>query len=622
MKKARKILTLILVAVMVTGIFAGCSLFGRNVEKYRGQTVATVGNEKITAGKLLDTFNNMYYTYQQYISAGYMTLNDLFNNTMESLYTQYMKMDDYKTSEGVTVYTESQNKYVNDYENAKFVTQAEVEFAIKYVKYSVFGVFDNYLENYVAVDYDLADKEEEDTSRDFTKPDDMGDADSYAVKVYNDRFVNEDCDEYFADYYPELDLTAAAYTDYVYTSETDAGLLKKVENFNKRIKDYIIDKDGEQDEYPEITAAEYIEWQQKAVRNYEKNIDASYGNSLDIFITTQISDVIDTIIVYKYDLKVSQNVEASADTLMENLRKNYQSAVNAAKTDYNIKPDSFVTFIEGLSATSYIYDVPAEYQGKYIFVKNILIPFNDAQKAQLTNYGNAIKDTESKQYKDYREQLAAQIEATDFLLDDDADKVQNLFVYENGKLVINQAGALGAYFKADGSVTAMVKDGTTLSLDETVIELMKQYNTDTAQHTATYDYVVRIGDTPSDYTAKWVSEFVDAANDAYDLGQSHYGICVSTYGVHIVYYVKPVEAEVMDFETNLYNTSSSEYRFFKTYYTDQLSIYTKKATEDLEKKYKGGGLITVNKEFSKFLKNNGVEYDFDEAMKIDDEDNG
>ena len=87
-----------------------------------------------------------------------------------------------------------------------------------------------------------------------------------------------------------------------------------------------------------------------------------------------------------------------------------------------------------------------------------------------------------------------------------------------------------------------------------MIELMKQYNTDTAQHSKVYDYVVRVGEVPDSYTSSWVQEFVDAANVAYDLATAagatggYYGVAVSTYGVHIVYYSAKVEAQTFDFE--------------------------------------------------------------------------
>ena len=94
-EKASKILTLILVVVLLCGMFTGCAMFGRDALKYRDMTAITVGNEVITVGKVLDTFNNYYNNYYSYISAGYVTLDQVVDMAVTSLYTQAMKVDSY-----------------------------------------------------------------------------------------------------------------------------------------------------------------------------------------------------------------------------------------------------------------------------------------------------------------------------------------------------------------------------------------------------------------------------------------------------------------------------------------------------------------------------------------------
>ena len=90
MKRASKILTLILIIVFVLSVFAGCDLVGRDVKLYRATTVMTVGDQQITIGKLLDTFNSYYNNYYYYISAGYLTADTLMEMVMEDLVIQYM----------------------------------------------------------------------------------------------------------------------------------------------------------------------------------------------------------------------------------------------------------------------------------------------------------------------------------------------------------------------------------------------------------------------------------------------------------------------------------------------------------------------------------------------------
>lgn len=625
MKKQIKILALVLAVTMLLSVLAGCGMFTKDMVKYRDQVVLTVGDEEITLGHVSDAYTNLYMQYGSYIGQG-ITADYILEMALEGLYTQYMKVDSYKKSDGVVKYTEAENSYVGKLENAEYLTLAETQYVIQYLKYQVFVALDSYTETYISAEHKLAAVEEEDTSRDFLEAEDMGSAKTYAEKLYNDNFVNEDMTEYFNDYYPTFDVaseSAFGFSDYVYSADDEA-LTKRIEEINKRIKDYIIEEEGEKDEYPTITAEEYISCQQKAVKKYNDVIKNTYGIELEKFYTSQVESYIISVLGAKYDLNVSKQVEANADFVTD-LQATYQSAFESAKAGFNLNPDSFVTFIESLSSTGYVYYVPDKYNvnsevgglgNGYIFVKNLLVPFGAEQKAKLTQLKNTVGSTTDPRYIEYRDQLATEIVATDFLVEDeDNNEVENLFVMEGDQLVVNKDGALGANL-SNGVVTAM--EGKTK--DETFIELMKRFNTDTAQHSATYDYVVRVGEVPYDYTAKWVSEFVDGANAAFDLGQNSYAIAVSDYGVHIIYYTKPVETQTMNFAENMYDTTSAEYRYMKTFYKDQLTIYTTKAIEELEKQYKEGGLIKTTSMFNKFLKDIGLTYDFDKAMEVEEDD--
>src|SRR5699024_6038256 len=103
----------------------------------------------------------------------------IFQMAMDSLYTQYMKVDAYKKSDGVVTYTQADNKYVGQFANAEYLSLAEMQFVVQYLKYQIFLALDSYTETYITSDYKLADVEEEDTSREFTEPDDMGSAKTY-----------------------------------------------------------------------------------------------------------------------------------------------------------------------------------------------------------------------------------------------------------------------------------------------------------------------------------------------------------------------------------------------------------------------------------------------------------
>ena len=197
MKRATKVLVLLLIAVFLLGVFSGCGLFGRNTDKYRATTAFTVGDEKITIGKLIDTYNNYYNTYYSYITQGYITADYVLELAMDALYTQYMKVDAYKNIEGVPTYTHAGTNFANQ----EYLSDEEYAFTLRYIKYVIFGGLDSVVESYASADYTLAAEEEEDTSRDFVEYDDLTGCDTYSEYVYMQNFVNEEMDEYFEKYY-------------------------------------------------------------------------------------------------------------------------------------------------------------------------------------------------------------------------------------------------------------------------------------------------------------------------------------------------------------------------------------------------------------------------------------
>lgn len=218
MRKQIKLIALVLAVCMTLSVLAGCGMFTKDMVKYRDQVVMTVGDEQVNLGQVSDAYTNLYIQYSSYIGSG-VTVDSIFQMAMDSLYTQYMKVDAYKKSDGVVTYTQADNKYVGQFANAEYLSLAEMQFVVQYLKYQIFLALDSYTETYITSDYKLADVEEEDTSREFTEPDDMGSAKTYAEKLYNDNFVNEDMTKYFNDYYPSFDInsqTATGYSDYVY----------------------------------------------------------------------------------------------------------------------------------------------------------------------------------------------------------------------------------------------------------------------------------------------------------------------------------------------------------------------------------------------------------------------
>lgn len=594
MKKVTKILTVILVVVMVLSVFAGCDLVGKDTAKYRKAVAMQVGSQDITVGKLLDTFNSYYNSYYYYISLGYLTADSLLEMVVSSLYQQYAIVDSYISS-----HTTKSHDLASFCANAGYLDREEVEFCISYVKYSIFKAFDSEVETSVSAKYELNDAEEEDTSRDFTKYDDLTGYSSYAEYKYQQNFVNEDMEEYFEKYYTGLDLGKDGSLE-VYSSEAAAKI--KLDELNDRIE-------GED----KMSLDELQKFQANALKRYTSAIKSNYGITIDEFIVNQVADMVVSIIGAKHNYEVYGALEGdNLAATLEQLKKHLQTLTDAQKAGFNIN-ENFDAFITSLNSSSFIFDVPEEFADQYVFVKNILIPFSGSQSNILNNLANRLGSTERDEYIRIRNQFAAEVVADDFLSEKDEDgeyaKVENIFQLVDGELVINPDGALGQYFGANGVVTAM--EGK--SQDDTIIELMKQYNTDIGQHTAAFDYVVRVG-APDDYHHNWVDEFVEGSKIAAELGTKHYALAVSSYGVHIIYvvdYVKPQQF-LFDASNYLSDTSTPSYKLFTTYFNSQMSLLIEEKVEQIQKDY--ADKVTVNKVFSRFLKDNGFKFDIDSFL--------
>ena len=608
MKKASKLIVFILVVALMLSVLSGCAMFGRDAEKYRSTPIVTVGDQSITIGEMLDSFNTQYNNYYYYIAQGYLTAEQVFEIAVDSVYEQTIKVDAYVSAHSAVTTNKT-------FKNGEYLTEEELNFVVRYVKYLVFQNFDSQVEGFLSNEFKFDAKEAEDTSRDFLEPDDLGGV-SYSEYIYNQNFVNEDMDEYMSEFYSFLtneSLQKDTKVDsYVFTKEADAKAT--LDSYNDRL--------GEED--AKLTFATLVETQNKVIRRYQNSVELSYGYDLDGFVKNQVESMIKSIIVAKYNKEIYSKIDgADASKTKEALLANVAGLTVNQKADYLLN-DSFDSLITSLNESSYLYAVDEAQKGNYIFVKNILVPFSTEQKQYLSNLAQTLGGTESDAYVAARMQVAAQIVADDFTSEKNEDgeyaKVEGLFEVQGNKLVIKAGSALSANLQ-NGQVVPM--DG--MSKTETIIELMKKYNTDIGQHSSTYDYVVRIAD-DENYTQPWVTEFVDAAKEAKGLGENSYAVCVSSYGVHIVYYSANVTAH--DFSQGAFDsvvggtdvdTTSPAFKLFKSYFETESNSAVSKDLEALKTTYETNGRVVETKEFKKFMKDNELEFTFEDMICAEEE---
>ena len=630
MKRVTKILSLILIVVFALGVLAGCQLIGRDVAKYRSTNVLKIGDQDVTVGKLLDTFNSYYNNYYYYISAGYLTTDSLLEMVMNSLVQQYIQIDDYVHNH------EPQTASLADKaHNAEYLSEEQFEYCIKYVKYTSFKAFDTTVLETLSAKFEIGDAKDEDTSRDFTEYETIEQS-SYAEYLLHKEFTNEDADEYFEKYYDNsvsfaVSSLSKLTSDYIYQSQETAQTI--IDELNDRI-----DSDDEEDK---ITFEDYKDAQQKAIKQYEDTVKNSYGISLQKFMENQIADMVSSCILalWSYEQYKDIDIAETVDTVNKTLAKS-----QAAKFEIN---DDFDSFITSLSNNSVIYSVPKDMQKQYVFVKNILIPFTSEQSAWLSAQSGSYGGTSTDAYIKLRNLTALDIAAEYFYSDkydesieelfasylepnsdEDSDskyeKVEGIFKTVGNKIAINENGILGNFFKENGVVEAMADK----SPADTVIELMKRFNTDTAQHSTRYDYVVYVGKDWKDYSHNWVEEFYTAVNELdrdsddtfSESNIGRYAMCISTYGVHIIYIDSFVEQHVYNYQgldwtqaSTWNDTSTINYTRYKAEFDNQVSLLTKAKFEEIEANYLDGK-ISMNKYFKRFLKENGFTFDLDEYL--------
>ncbi len=616
MKKVSKIITLILVVALLCTVLSGCAMFGRNAKNYRATVMANIGSQTITVGSVLDAFNTQYNNYYYYIANGYFTAEQVFEIAVSSLYEQAIKVDAYvSNNDAVTTNT--------TYANGEYLTADELNFVVTYVKYLIFDNFDSQVESYLSADFEFEAVEEEDTSRDFLEPDEI-DGQTYADYVYSQNYVNEEMSDYLKDYYGITDTTTLSGDTKIdsYVFATEEAAKATLDDYNDRLDD-----DATKLDFATLKAN-----QEKVLKYYGKTIKNSYGIEIEDFIVEQIESMIKSIIVAKYNYNLYKEIQgANKDKTIAALIANADGLKANQSADY-ILNNNFDSFITALSDTSYIYAVDDTMVQDYIFVKNILVPFTDEQTQYLSNLAQTLGSTESDEYLTAREQLAAEIIADDFTSDKNDDgeyttKVEGLFKYENGKLAVDTTNsAWGGLLNADGSVAGDDLSAKTAN----IVGLMKKFNTDTAQHSKVYDYVVRVGN-DDHYTQPWVTEFVTAAKEAKALGVGSYSICVSSYGIHIVYYSDDVTVQNFDqstfddvlgeLDTNL--TTTPAYKVFKAYFESQSSTIVNDDLKELRETYYSlyeEGKISATKEFAKFIKDNGLEYTFEDMIAVEEDD--
>lgn len=223
---------------------------------------------------------------------------------------------------------------------------------------------------------------------------------------------------------------------------------------------------------------------------------------------------------YRDNVKLTllqNHITDSVDVSDEEVLAAYNDTL-AEQTEKYADVDSFYTDVKGGSVDPMVY-YP---NGDYYFVKHILVPFSDAQKASLTAYKNGEGST-------YGANAIAEFKKT-------LGKEVTGYEHRDGENYGKPIGIDAIY--AD-IVREMAKAGGDLkTADRTFDDLIYKYNTDTGIFGKELGYAVKgaLGEN-EEYDSTYMEEFSRAADALYRAGVE--GAIsepvVTDYGVHILY---------------------------------------------------------------------------------------
>lgn len=230
----------------------------------------------------------------------------------------------------------------------------------------------------------------------------------------------------------------------------------------------------------------------------------------------------------------------------------------------------------------------------YFYVKHILLPFSDAQRNQVTQYGKSAAKPTAIDIKNYRNELVKEIV---------------VYPHKNGENDYSKPTTVDKVFSEVKSAMASAeKSGNVKDAERIFDDLIYKYNTDSGifNNPKGYAEVVNLDGAQE----KYMPEFATAARDLYNnykVGQVLPTYAVTEYGVHIMYFASkttgsianPKKVEIMDYQTpgeykTIFEILKYELTTTKTdtAYTNwenkTVSVYLneKKVYEKFEKRYK------------------------------------
>lgn len=490
--------------LLCMGLLAGCSLVGRDYDRYYNQVVAKIENKEsnktlnITKRELISGYQSYGYTYEQYY--GY-TRQEAIDYTLELL-----------TNRKITILTAEEEFGVD--KTGKGLSELEKTYLYQQVVDSVNSNLEAYYDEIVGTQ----DEEETDsiTFEGYTKNASLKENQdgTYSIERLN---VEE---ELLGDFHPSInrDFTNSEDRKEIYDNLRDY-VLNSNDDYKKAFNTYL----------DNLKASEYglnLSTDAPSVfdREFERLYDVAYENYL--------------IEKYSYSNKNLDSLSAITPAQIVNL---YTSKVRASYAQYNLENDSNYDSDVQESLNDVYYFKQDDASTKFFTVANVLFMFTDAQKAEYDAIVAKMEADEGgyyqAQYKQDLDRLYSQItpvlrqynETTGTY--DEIDSPANLTVdraYNNMVLELQSAQV----------------SGNNNVVGDTINEFIYTYGEDTGMFNAESNYVVGI-DAEGNGVSSFVDSFEEAAIELYNNGNAKIGdisgLVRSEYGIHVLFYTGACE---------------------------------------------------------------------------------
>lgn len=281
-------------------------------------------------------------------------------------------------------------------------------------------------------------------------------------------------------------------------------------------------------------------------------------------------------------VKLEEMVEEGVTVTENEIQEYYNSLVTTQTTSFKTASNYSTAMTSDTTNVVYTPD------SNYFYVKHILIPFSDEQKAELTEYKESGLYT-AAQIEAFRGRLATQIVSYPHV-EGENDLTRPMSVNS----IFNTIKSQMSPYRYDAREAERLFDSLTY-----------EYNTDTGAFGSVKGYAVAY-ELAEGENETYMQEFADAARDMYDtlqVGQLYDKQVITDYGVHIMYlaskttagqikglndYQTPAEykkvKELIE-ETITANKEAAVFRTWQeekiTYYEDTMNIVTR-----YEKRYK------------------------------------